>query len=71
MNFPDTALFLFLYRLINTPGIGGLVVVLVGGGVLLSVALALRWIIQGGKADELEAYVYPTPALHKHATQEN
>lgn len=70
MNFPDTALFSFLYRLINTPGIGGLAVVLVGGGMLLSVGLALRWIVQGGKADEPEAYVYPTPALHQHTARE-
>ena len=66
MNFPDTALFSLLYALINTPGVGGIVVALLGGGVVLSIGLTLRWIVQGGKVDELEVYAYPTPALHAH-----
>jgi hypothetical protein len=64
MNFPDSQLITFLYTLINTPGFGGIVVALLGGGIVLSVGLTLRWIIQGGKADESEIYAYPTSALH-------
>lgn len=64
MNFPDTPLFSLLYALINTPGFGGIVVSILGSGVVLSAGLALRWIVQGGIADEPETYAYPTSALH-------
>ncbi|MFQ5422041.1 MAG: hypothetical protein ACE5FD_16800 [Anaerolineae bacterium] len=64
MNFPDTAIFTFLYRLINSPGIGSTMVLALGGGIVLSVGLTLRWINRGGQTDELAAYAYPTPALH-------
>jgi hypothetical protein len=70
MNFPETALFDFLYTLINTPSIGGIVVALLGGGIVLSVGLTLRWIVRGGQADEPEVYAYPTPALHHAHEQE-
>jgi len=66
MNFPDTALFSILYRFINTPGIGGLIVVLLGVSMLTSVVLMLRWIGRGANRDELDEYAYPTPALHQH-----
>lgn len=66
MNFPESPLFEFLYWLINTPPIGGIVVGLVGGGSLLAYGLTLRWIARGREADEQETYAYPTPALHKH-----
>jgi hypothetical protein len=69
MNFPDTTLVEFLYALINTPSIGGIAVGLLGGGIVLSVALTLRWIVQGGQADELEVYAYPTTALHVHESE--
>ena len=67
MNFPmDNPLFQFFYWLVNTAGVGGIVVGLVGGGSLLAYALTLRWIHQGGRSDETETYAYPTPALHQH-----
>ncbi len=66
MNFPDTAFISFLYALINTPTIGGIVVGVLAGGIVLSVGATLRWIFQGGYADEEEVYAYPTPALHHH-----
>jgi hypothetical protein len=67
MNFPmDNPLFQFFYWLVNTAGLGGIVVGLVGGGSLLAYALTLRWIHQGGQSDEAETYAYPTPALHNH-----
>lgn len=66
MNFPENALLTFLYALINTPSVGGVVVALLGVGVVLSVGLTLNWIVRGGQVDEPEAYAYPTPALHAH-----
>ncbi len=68
MNFPlQNPIFQFLYWLVNTPGLGGLVVGLI---VLISVSAygsALRWIAQGAQADEPDMYAYPTPALNKHS----
>lgn len=66
MNFPDTAFISFLYRLINTPTIGGIVVSALGGGIALAVGLTLNWIVRGGHVEEVEVYAYPTPALHAH-----
>ncbi len=66
MNFPDTALISFLYSLINTPTVGGIVVTILGGGIVLAVGLTLNWIVRGGHVDEAEVYAYPTPALHAH-----
>lgn len=70
MNFPmEYPLMRFLYWLINTPGIGGVIVGLVGTGSMVAYSLTLFWIKQGGDAEELEAYAYPTPALHSHASE--
>lgn len=70
MNFPmDHPLFQFLYMLVNNPGLGGIVVGLVGGGSVLAYVLTLRWIAHGGKFDETETYAYPTPALHHSQEQ--
>lgn len=66
MNFPDNAFFAFIYWLVNTPGIGGIIVSILGLGILLSVGLTLRWIIQGDLESEPEEFSYPTPALHSH-----
>lgn len=67
MNFPlDNPIFQFFYWLVNTAGLGGLIVGLI---VIISVSAygsALRWIARGAQADELETYAYPTPALHEH-----
>jgi hypothetical protein len=65
MNFPlEYPIFRFFYWLVNTPGLGGIAVSMVGGGSLLAYGLILRWIRQGADAKEVETYVYPTPALH-------
>jgi hypothetical protein len=65
MNFPmEIPLFQFFYWLVNTAGLGGIVVGLVGGGSMLAYALTLRWIRSGADADERDTYSYPTPALH-------
>ena len=68
MNFPmEYPLFQFLYALLNTPGLGGVLVVIMGGGSILAYSLTLRWIAQGGQASETETYAYPTPGLlHSH-----
>jgi hypothetical protein len=67
MNFPmDFPLFRFLYWLINTPGNGGIAVLLVGGGSLTAYFLALRWITRGAQADEAEVYAFPTSSLLGH-----
>ena len=64
MNIPESSLLDWLYTLINTPGVGSLIVVLLATGMLIAVALMLRWIARGAEADEPEEYAYPTPALH-------
>ena len=64
MNFPESLLFDRLYNLINTPGVGSLIAVMMAVTILIAVALTLRWIARGAEADEPEEYAYPTPALH-------
>ncbi len=67
MNFPDNAVMQAIYWLLNTPGVGAVIVLLVGGGATVFFAGLLRWIQLGSKAPELETYSYPTPALlHSH-----
>lgn len=67
MNFPlDNPLFQFLLWLVDTAGIGGIVVLLVAGGSISAYALTLRWIYLGGKAPESDVYAFPTSSLHSH-----
>lgn len=64
MNFPmEFPLFRFLYWLINTPGVGGMTVLLIVGGSLAIYFSTLRWIARGGQTDEAEVYTYPTSSL--------
>lgn len=50
MNFPmEYPLFQFFYWLVNTPGLGGIVVTIVGAGSILVWGLAIRWIVAGGE----------------------
>lgn len=65
MNFPlDNPIFQFFYWLVNTPGVGGVVVALAGGGSLLAYGLTLHR-IRAAKDEGNETYSYPTPALHR------
>ncbi|MFZ0545025.1 MAG: hypothetical protein WAM60_06290 [Candidatus Promineifilaceae bacterium] len=64
MNIPfDNPVIQFLYWLLNTPGLGGIAVLLVGSGSILAYGLTLRWIKTGGELAEVETFAYPTPAL--------
>ncbi len=66
MNFPMTQpIFQFFYWLVNTPGIGGLILMSFVPGVGLAAVLTLNWIKAGSAAQEVETYSYPTPALYE------
>ena len=67
MNYP---LFQFLYWLLNTTGIGGLVVIALGGGSLLIYAFLIKWIVGGSQAKEQAVYPYPTPILYHKEEEE-
>ena len=71
MNFPlELPVYRFLFWLVNTAGVGGLIALLVGGGSVSAYALVMRWIHKGGEADEADTYSYPTPAFHQHHHEE-
>ena len=71
MNFPlENPIFLLFYWLVNTPGVGGIIAGIVGGGSLLAYGLTLYWIRAGAQVDERTTYAYPTPALHADDGQE-
>jgi hypothetical protein len=54
MSFPlDNPIVQSLHWLVNTPGLGGLVVALVVTMSLGAFTAALRWITRGAQADEL------------------
>ncbi len=69
MNFPDTPFYHLLYWLVNTAGVGSLVVLAIGLISIGAYLLTLRWIARGANLPELEDYPYPTPALHAHEEQ--
>lgn len=65
MNFPmETPLYQFFYWLVNTPGVGSVIVALAGGGSLLYYFLTLRR-IRAAKNEVGVTYAFPTPALHQ------
>ena len=64
MNFPMTQpIFQFFYWLVNTAGLGGVVLLLLTLGVALAAVWTLHWISEGGQAEESETYSYPTQSL--------
>lgn len=70
MNFPmEYPVFRFLYWLINTAGLGGIIAIVLGAGSAISYLLTLRWIKRGAEANEPETYAYPTPALLGHESE--
>ncbi len=65
MNFPSAQpLFQFFYWLVNTPGLGGIVLFLLTSAVLVAAIATFRWIHDGGKGEDTETYSYPTPPLY-------
>jgi len=70
MNFPlDNPFYHFVYQLVNTAGIGGLVVGVEALLIMIAVFFGLRYVSNGAQLDEPEAYAYPTPALHQHDSE--
>ena len=66
MNFPmQYPIFQFFHWMVNTPGVGSVIVALAGGGSMLFYFLTLRR-IRAAKDENGETYSYPTPALHEH-----
>lgn len=64
MNFPlEHGIFRLIYWILNTPGIGGLAALLIGGGIVFSVVSALRWIFVAGTIDDDHIYSFPTSSL--------
>ncbi len=64
MNFPMMQpIFQFFYWLVNTPGLGGVVLVVLVLCVSLAALSALNWISAGSRADESETYSHPSPSL--------
>ncbi len=67
MNFPmDYPIFKFFYWLLNTPGLGGIIVGFLASAILLIFGKTLLWISGGGKAEESEIFTYPTSAMQEH-----
>jgi len=59
MNFPmDKPLFQFFYWLVNTPGIGSVVIGLLVGAAVTIFVLTLRWITSANSESE-EALPFP------------
>jgi hypothetical protein len=66
MNFPmEYPFFRFFYWLVNTPGIGSLIVALAGISSIAAYAFTLHS-IHAAKDEPSETYTYPTPALYEH-----
>lgn len=66
MNFPlQYPIFQFFYWLVNTPGVGGAIVVLIGGACTAGAFFILRWISVAAKSNEREMYFFPNPSFHE------
>jgi hypothetical protein len=63
---PDLPILRFIFWLINTPGLGGVFLVVVTFTCVGSALAALRWIVRGAEADEPITYAYPTSTLFDH-----
>ena len=70
MRFPDEPLFRFFHWLIDTPTLGGVVVLALSGLALIAVTTTVFWIAGGAHALEEEVYTYPTPTLLDHKESE-
>jgi len=64
MNFPMTQpIFQFFYWLVNTPGLGGITLLLLIAGATIAAIGTLHWIKGKDQAKESETYSYPTRSL--------
>ncbi len=64
MNFPMVQpIFQFFYWLVNTPGLGGIVLLVLSSGAVLGACGTLFWINRGKQVDEGDTYSYPTSSL--------
>ena len=64
MNFPlENPLFRLLYWLINTAGIGGVIILVIAGGLVTTFILVMLWVTAGSYVDEPDIYTYPTHSL--------
>jgi hypothetical protein len=63
MNFPTQPLFEFFYWLVNTPGLGGIVLAFLTAGVIVAAIFTLRWICAGKQVKPSDAYSYPAESL--------
>jgi len=63
-SFPENPIIAFLYWLLDTPGIGAIVVAILLIGLFWGYARVLRWISNGANTNE-SVYTYPTEALHQ------
>ena len=60
MNFPlQYPIFQFFYWLVNTPGVGGSIVIVIGGLCTGGAFFLLRWIALAAKVGEEETYSFP------------
>jgi hypothetical protein len=65
MNFPlQYPIFQFFYWLVNTPGVGGTLVIIIGGLCSAGAFLILRWISRAAKIGESETSSFPSPDFH-------
>jgi hypothetical protein len=67
MNFPlQYPIFQFFYWLVNTPGVGGAIVILTGGVCTTGAFFLLRWISLAAKSSEAETNSFPAfPTEHE------
>lgn len=67
MDLPfDSPIIEFIYWFINTGGVGGITVMMLGAGLVLSFGSVLLWISNGNKSPDNETFTYPTPTLFHH-----
>ena len=66
MSFPDEPLFHYIHWLIDTPSLGGIVVVTLSGLAVALFVAAIFWVVLGAQVNEDEVYTYPTPTLLGH-----
>jgi len=65
MNFPlEYPIFQFFYWLVNTPGVGGMLVIIIGGVCTAGAFFILRWIALAAKIGESETSSFPSPDFH-------